>query len=727
MTFFPVQSPYEIFSDTDGKPLESGYIYIGEANQNPITNPISIFWDANGLYPAAQPIRTIGGYPDRNGSPSMFFAPTVEDYSLLINDKHGNQVAYVRSVKTSSGAIVNYDVDSPVNILWYGAKADGVTDDTAAFNLAKSASNKVYMPEGTYYGEFIIDKDDFTLYANDVTFYMSGGYVGATKCALLVTATNVTVHGDITVDGNVANNTYVGDDRYGAITLTGHNITFTGDILVQNSYSYGFTVYNGTNPNSGTSPTNIHLKRIFGQNCAFYPIVFWDVDGFSVDYLHAVGGVDVVTDERIYTGNASAASVFCENGRIGHIATGSTIETNTKNVNIDLMTVESDADNHKLENVFNVSVNQVIIEGIDHGARFAFAIADEFLTVGCEDIYINEIIVKNCTCDPATGRGININGVNRCTIKKICVIDCDYDICDFSIRDGTEVYIGDVVLDASGSTSTRGFLEEGGYTRENIVINNLVSKGHVTNDIELNSGEVVINRYNMDAVQLYAVVEAYKRNIIIPVTITVGATGDFASIYDAIQHVSEDYSSAFYSRTGINANPRVTIELQSGYTWADAIILDGIDLGFVTIKPAAAVTITLSGVINMKGINGANCPKIEGSYTKAGNGAYFINMDHNSRCVAEGITLIDYINNPVIADNNSSIDINGSSLTKQAAASYAATTAAAVRGGHLNCVNATVGSLEIVSGGIIYAGGSTIVGTVSHAVNTLFAAGIIFQ
>lgn len=105
MTFFPVQPPYEIFSDLDGNPLEDGYVYIGEANQNPITNPITVTFDSNGLYPAAQPIRTIGGYPSRNGSPSNIFVLSgpLEDYSILVKDKKLRTVYYIESAAAISG------------------------------------------------------------------------------------------------------------------------------------------------------------------------------------------------------------------------------------------------------------------------------------------------------------------------------------------------------------------------------------------------------------------------------------------------------------------------------------------------------------------------------------------------------------------------------------------------------------------------------------------------
>ena len=113
MTYYPVPNPYQLFTDTDGTPLESGYIYIGEANLNPITNPITVSWDLAGLYPAAQPIRTIGGYPSRNGTPGILYvnAGAFEDYSILIQDKHQDQVTFVRSALATSGGLGGNTVD----------------------------------------------------------------------------------------------------------------------------------------------------------------------------------------------------------------------------------------------------------------------------------------------------------------------------------------------------------------------------------------------------------------------------------------------------------------------------------------------------------------------------------------------------------------------------------------------------------------------------------------
>ena len=123
MTYYPVSSPYPIFSDDDGTPLEDGYIYIGEAYQNPITNPITISWDNAGLYPIAQPIRTISGYPDRNGSPGTIHinSGTYAYYSIMVQDKNGE------TVYSNSNVPVNESIES----IWVYNEDQMLAADTA--------------------------------------------------------------------------------------------------------------------------------------------------------------------------------------------------------------------------------------------------------------------------------------------------------------------------------------------------------------------------------------------------------------------------------------------------------------------------------------------------------------------------------------------------------------------------------------------------------------------
>jgi hypothetical protein len=92
MVTFNVLPPFPVFFGRDGKPLEAGYVFIGELNQNPEDEEQekAIFWDAALTIPAAQPVRTIGGYPSRAGSPSQVFVDG--KFSLTVRDKNMQMV-----------------------------------------------------------------------------------------------------------------------------------------------------------------------------------------------------------------------------------------------------------------------------------------------------------------------------------------------------------------------------------------------------------------------------------------------------------------------------------------------------------------------------------------------------------------------------------------------------------------------------------------------------------
>lgn len=86
-----IESPFPSFNDTDGSPLNNGYVYVGSPNLNPVTDPIPVYWDAALTQPAAQPIRTINGYLSRNGSPGRIYTNFVT-YSFRVTNNKGEQV-----------------------------------------------------------------------------------------------------------------------------------------------------------------------------------------------------------------------------------------------------------------------------------------------------------------------------------------------------------------------------------------------------------------------------------------------------------------------------------------------------------------------------------------------------------------------------------------------------------------------------------------------------------
>jgi hypothetical protein len=149
MSALSIQPPYPAFAGTDGLPLENGYIWIGTVNLNPQVNPIAVFWDSALTIPAAQPIRTLSGYPVYHGSPSRFY--TGSDYSIQVLDSKGSLVYTSLNGNAFPGSAGN---------LYVNETGDGTTTVfSVPFVPSLIFINGVYQNQNTY-----------TLAGGDVTF-----------------------------------------------------------------------------------------------------------------------------------------------------------------------------------------------------------------------------------------------------------------------------------------------------------------------------------------------------------------------------------------------------------------------------------------------------------------------------------------------------------------------------------------------------------------------------
>jgi hypothetical protein len=86
-------NPFDFFADTQGDPLDAGYIWIGQANLDPRQYPVAIYYDSSLTIPAPMPLRTRSGYVYRNGSPTFLYVNG--NYSVRVEDKNNRLVFYV--------------------------------------------------------------------------------------------------------------------------------------------------------------------------------------------------------------------------------------------------------------------------------------------------------------------------------------------------------------------------------------------------------------------------------------------------------------------------------------------------------------------------------------------------------------------------------------------------------------------------------------------------------
>lgn len=89
-------NPFNFYPGRDGLPLQNGYLYFGEPFQDPELQPLQAYWDDANTQPAARPIRTINGYPARNGAPAQVFVGA--QYSMRVRDSQGREVFYAPNV-----------------------------------------------------------------------------------------------------------------------------------------------------------------------------------------------------------------------------------------------------------------------------------------------------------------------------------------------------------------------------------------------------------------------------------------------------------------------------------------------------------------------------------------------------------------------------------------------------------------------------------------------------
>jgi hypothetical protein len=269
MSALSIQPTFPIFTDIDGQPLEDGYIFIGAANLNPQINPITVYWDADLTIAAAQPIRTLNGYPVYQGTPGRLYVNS--DYSIQVQNKNGS-VMYSAPAATErySDEVISFINASQVNytapglgavqvtlqnklqsqvisITDYGADSTGVADSTTAILAAEAARPSgatLIWPQGTYKisaditatkpgvwdmktvtinstaGRILFDSNNFELEGNKSTFNFIGGGTSDSNRATRVSGAYDPTEYDISSPISVGATSFTASNPAQAATLS---------------------------------------------------------------------------------------------------------------------------------------------------------------------------------------------------------------------------------------------------------------------------------------------------------------------------------------------------------------------------------------------------------------------------------------------------------------------------------------------------------------------------
>lgn len=316
---------FPIFNDIDGSPLESGYIYCGVTGLNPEVSPKDIFWDEALTIPAAQPIRTIGGYPSRSGTPAMFY--TDGNYSLTVRNKNSSLIysSLTRTFEVDASDIANQMVASvdtiadmlaldatlylSVNVRGYYTAGDG---GGGAFNY--DATQSAVNNGGTIINGWVRQNDK-------VTVKQFGAKGGTTDDTVAVQAAINTGASEIDFDGLICKLT-------STVALVSSQKLFNGGILsfVDNPALQGVGLsYVNIDGLKITLDSSVSIsgtsRGVYLQSCTFSNIENCHIENFSDAGIRTDGGSDVtIQNNTVFNCYRKAEASIDDNDAYGSIA-----------------------------------------------------------------------------------------------------------------------------------------------------------------------------------------------------------------------------------------------------------------------------------------------------------------------------------------------------------------------------------------------------------------------
>ena len=229
---------------------------------------------------------------------------------------------------------------------------------------------------------------------------------------------------------------------------------------------------------------------------------------------------------------------------------------------------------------------------------------------------------------------------------------------------------------------------------------------------------------------------AARKQLLTSVTLTVGSGEQYTTINAALEYAVKKYYPIFLSG---GTKPRVTIQLQAGFVMAEQVLVESLDLSWITItgvddetviNRSALTTYWGDGYPAFGATNGGFLPIIGQLFNMNTSGTaterHGILAYSNSRAIVlGGCGVKNAGSNGIYAARNSTINAHSADASGAGTYGIFASLGSLINANGANASGAISYGIFATNGSLINAGGAT--GTLNQTKNTLTANGIIFQ